>query len=197
MEENLTNKDLLQNENDNNKEKTPKDNYMDLYRSLPYEYQSIVISTFKCLTNIDDEKTKGYKPFDIVGLIQSHQKELNLTDSEVCNKVTNLYWKDNPNSEKMLTEDTYRKIKQRNTQSSQSSTKWLDYIAKALEFKCEDYSKYLTDDGIEHMHYSLEKYSNTIYNINTLYDLLGSKERAALQQLTTSLLQLNHDLSTK
>lgn len=98
--------------------------------------------------------------------------------------------KSNPKSDKVLTTETYRKIKQRNTQTSQRGTNWLEYIAQALHFDSSDYKKYLTDAGIQHAYSAVEKQSNEINSIDTLFDLLNFKEKSALTQLTTGLLNL-------
>ena len=67
----------------------------------------------------------------------------------MCEIAYDLFNKSNPKSDKVLTTETYRKIKQRNTQTSQRGTNWLEYIAQALRFDSSDYKKYLTDAGLK------------------------------------------------
>lgn len=168
-----------------------KEDYLKLYNLLPYDYKSIIINTFRCLVNHNSSFTeKGYQPYAISELINYNQQKLGYTDEEVCEIVYDLFNKSNPKSDKVLTIETYRKIKQRNTQTSQRGTNWLEYIAQALRFDSSDYKKYLTDAGIQHAYSAVEKQSNEINSIYTLFDLLNFKEKSALTQLTTGLLNL-------
>ena len=153
--------------------------------------KSCIINTFRCLVNHNSSFTeKGYQPYAISELINYNQQKLGYTDEEVCEIVYDLFNKSNPKSDKVLTIETYRKIKQRNTQTSQRGTNWLEYIAQALRFDSYDYKKYLTDAGIQHAYSAVEKQSNEIISIDTLFDLLNFKEKSALTQLTTGLLNL-------
>ena len=61
-----------------------------------------------------------------VGAFKDRTNELN---SEIVDEIVyDLFNKSNPKSDKVLTIETYRKIKQRNTQTSQRGTNWLEYI---------------------------------------------------------------------
>ena len=175
-----------------------KEDYLKLYNLLPYDYKSIIINTFRCLANHNNSFTeKGYQPYAISELINYNQQKLGYTDEEVCDIVYDLFYKSNPESHKVLTIETYRKIKQRNTQTSQRGTNWLEYIAQALHFDSSDYKKYLTDTGIQHAYSTVEKHSNEINSIDTLFDLLNFKEKSALTQLTTGLLNLYMNANDK
>lgn len=63
-----------------------KEKFLELFNQLTYDYQRIVIDTFKCLASYDELPENGYKPYDIAGLISQRQKALNLSDADVCNR---------------------------------------------------------------------------------------------------------------
>ena len=115
----------------------------------------------------------------------------------MCDIVYDLFYKSNPESDKVLTIETYRKIKQRNTQTSQRGTNWREDRGQAVRLDRSDYKKYLTDAGIQHTYSAVEKQSNEINSIDTLFDLLNFKEKSALTQLTTGLLNLYMNVNDK
>lgn len=118
---------------------------MQTYRSLKQwdfklsekQHNDLLIAIADVLAFREDE----YKQFKINNVISKHQKKLNLSDKEVCEKVskTPIY--------KQLSLDTYRGIKKRNSQSSKNSTNWLDHIAKVLNISKADYYKNLTPEA--------------------------------------------------
>lgn len=144
-----------------------------------------------CIYPLKDFPEKGYKPYDIAGLIKYHQKKLNYSDQDMCNKVNDLSLNDDTSYDLYLSTDNFYKIKHRNTQTSKKGTNFLKYIAQALEFDYEEYKKYLTEKGLQRSHNLMTLHSNEINSIDTLYDLLPKKEKAAILQLTTSLLKLS------
>lgn len=166
-----------------------KETFLTLYNQLEYDYQSIILNTFRCLVSSKKMTTEKVKSFAVSELIKLHQKKMEYSDQQVCDHVNKLV-EDSP---KILILDiaTYRKIKQRNTQSSKSTTNWLNLIAKVLKFSEEEYRKYLTDEGIAHLHKIVTNASYTTTTIDILYDILSSKEQDAILQLTTSLYKLN------
>ncbi|MBO5031683.1 MAG: hypothetical protein J6D08_07330 [Lachnospiraceae bacterium] len=166
-----------------------KESFINLYNQLAYDYKCIVLRTFKCLVSYKDFPEKGYKPYDIAGLIEYHQEKLNYSNQDVCNKVNELIANDNISCD--LSTDNFYKIKNRNTQTSKKGTNFLKYIAQALEFDYEEYKKYLTEEGLQRSHNLITLHSNEINSIDTLYDLLSEKEKSAILQLTTSLLKLS------
>ncbi len=97
------------------------------------------------------------------------------------------------NSSRDLSSNTFYKIKRRNTQTSKKEVNLLKYIAQALEFDYEDYTKTknLTEEGLQRSHKLAALHSNEINSIDTLYDLLSKKEKSAILQLTVSLLKLS------
>lgn len=109
----------------------------------------------------------------------------------MCNKVNELIANDNISYNLSLSTDSFYKIKNRNTQTSKKGTSFLKYIAQALEFDYEEYKKYLTEEGLQRAHNLMTLHSDEINSIDTLYDLLSKKEKAAILQLTTSLLKLS------
>ena len=107
-----------------------KENFLEIFNQLNYDYQNIVLSTFRCLATYEDILPLNYKPFDISRLITKRQKELNLSDVEVCNKVNEIIGKSNESQDKFLSVDTFFKIKSRNTQTSKKGTDFLKYISQ-------------------------------------------------------------------
>ena len=78
---------------------------MELYNQLPTNYQYIVMSTFRCLVSCDEDYIeKGYKPFDVAGLIIMKRDELGLSNKEICEQVTKLFQAEHPESKKILME---------------------------------------------------------------------------------------------
>ena len=69
--------------------------------------------------------------------------------------------------------------------------------SSSVSFDSSDYKKYLTDAGIQHTYSAVEKQSNEINSIDTLFDLLNFKEKSALTQLTTGLLNLYMNVNDK
>ena len=166
-----------------------KENFMELYNQLPTNYQYIVMSTFRCLVSCDDDYIeKGYKPFDVAGLIIMKRDELGLSNKEICEQVTKLFQAEHPESKKILMESDFHKMLRRNTQSSKSSTNWLTYIAKVLCFDVADYKKHLTTDGLKHASEQIQKQSFFIYDIEKIFDNLDGKAQLALWYLTLNLL---------
>lgn len=172
-------------------ENISKEKFLSIYNQLTYDYQCIVLNTFKCLVSYSDFPEKGYKPYDIAELIKYHQTKLNYTDQDVCDKVNMIIDETDGFSEKYLVPNTFDTIKKRNTQTSKKGTNFLKYIAQALEFDYEEYKKYLTEEGLQRSHNLITLHSNEINSIDTLYDLLSEKEKSAILQLTTSLLKLS------
>lgn len=125
-----------------------KEKFLELFNQLTYDYQRIVIDTFKCLASYEELPEKGNKPYDIAGLISQRQKELGLHDTDVCNRVNNLIQNSPSSMNDILSTDTYYKIKQRNTQTSKKRINLLYFIAQALEITEEEYKKYLTKEGL-------------------------------------------------
>ena len=162
-----------------------KENFIKLFNQLDFDYKNIVINTFRCLAS-NAHSSKGLKPCDIAGVIKYHQKKLKYSNKDVCDKVNALIDKNNNPSDRYLWPDTFQKILDRNTQSSRDSTNFLDYIALALEFDEDEY-KYLSKEGLQD--FILQSYN--VNTIDTLYDLLSEKEKNAILQLTTSLLELS------
>lgn len=162
-----------------------KELFLSFYKQLGYDYQCIVLNTFKCLVTYDDTSKTGYKPYDISGIIKHYQTKKGYTDQQVCDKVNNILESDTETL--FLDIDTYRKIKYRNTQSSKSKTNWLSLIAKVLDFEQEEYHKYLSAQNIEF----ILQHSNEVTSIDTLYDQLSTKEKSAILQLTVSLFRLH------
>ncbi|MBQ8198944.1 MAG: hypothetical protein IJZ76_05920 [Lachnospiraceae bacterium] len=171
---------------------TIKENFLELFKQLTYEYQRIVIDTFKSLATYEELPPKGYKPFDIANLINQRQKELNLSDSDVCNRVNDILYSEDYEEDATLSTDTYYKIKQRNTQTSKKKLNLLAFIAQALEIDEKEFKKYLTEEGLERATNLVSKYSDQVNSIDKLYDLLSAKERSAMLQLTTALLRLQN-----
>ena len=163
-----------------------KKRFLSLYRQLEYDYQCIILNTFKCLVSYEDIHEKGYKPFDVVGVLKYYQDKFKYTDQEVCDRVNELF--EDKSADTLLTPQTYHKIKQRNTQSSKSTTNWLKWLAKALEFDEKEYRK-LTTEGYERTFSLVTQHSQEVNRIETLYDLLSEKEQTAILQLTSSLLR--------
>lgn len=162
-----------------------KENFIKLFNQLDFDYKNIVINTFRCLAS-NTNSSKDLKPYDIAGVIKYHQKKLKYSNKDVCEKVKTIIDKnDNPYDE-YLSENTFQKILSRNTQSSKKKTKFLHYIALALEFDEDEY-KYLSKEGLQD--FILQSYN--VNTIDTLYDLLSEKEKNAILQLTTSLLELS------
>lgn len=165
-----------------------KNRFLSVYNQLKYDYQSIILNTFKHLVEYKAVPEKGLKIFDVVGVIEKYQKEKGYIDQEVCDRVNSLIVTNNP--ELHLDINTYRKIKQRNSQSSKSNTNWLSLIAQALEFDESLYHKHFTKKGKIHLNNFATQHSMHIYSIETLYDLLSEKERNAIFELATLLLKL-------
>lgn len=179
----------------------PKTDFLSLYHQLDYDYQCIILNTFKCLVSYKDKHEKGYKPFDVAGVLKLHQEKLDYSDQKVSDKVNEIL--EDESIDAFLDVGTYRRIKKRNTQTSKSTTTWLKWLAQALEFEEREYKK-LTDEGYEHAQKLITQHSQEVNRIETLYDLLSEKEKRAIFQLTTSLLQLHcvadfnaEDLSTE
>ena len=168
-----------------------KKDFLSLFNQLEYDYKSIVLNTARCLATYEDIPEKGYKPYDIKGILIYYQAKKGYTDQEVCDMVTELAYSKNKNT-KVLDIGTYRRIRNRNTQSSKSTTNWLELIAQVLEFDPKEYHNYLSEEGLAHTQELVTNLSNSINSISTLYDLLSTKERAAIEQLTMSLLKQNY-----
>lgn len=162
-----------------------KENFIKLFNQLDFDNKNIVINTFRCLAS-NAHSSKGFKPYDVAGVIKYHQKKLNYSNKDVCEKVNNLIDENNDPSDEYLSVNTFQKIISRNTQSSKDSTNFLHYIALALEFDEDEY-KYLSKEGLQD--FTLQSYN--VNTIDTLYDLLSEKEKNAILQLTTSLLGLS------
>lgn len=165
-----------------------KKSFLSLYNQLEYDYKSIVLNTARCLATYKDIPEKGYKPYDITGVINYYQEKKGYTDQEVCDMVNELVYAKNEKS-KGLDIGTYRRIQQRNSQSSKSRTNWLELIAQVLEFDPKEYHNYLSEEGLAHTQELVTTLSHNVNSINTLYDLLSIKERTAIEQLTMSLLK--------
>lgn len=123
--------------------KNPKENFLDIFNQLTYDYKNIVLNTFKCLVSYSDFPEKGYKPYDIAGLIEYHQAKLHYTNQEVCEKVNKIIDEAGGSPDDYLYSNTFQKLKARNTQTSKKGKSFLKYIAQTLKFDYEEYKKYL------------------------------------------------------
>ena len=173
---------------ENNTTQTQKTELLDLFNQLDYNYQCVVINTFKCCAIYDTHLPKGSKPYDVAGVIKLHQSEKGYTDQEVCDKVNENIGED----DKLLDVDVYQKIKQRNTQSSKNDTNWLSKIAQVLDFSACEYRDFLSPEGFELTHKAVTDISSKIYSIDTLYDSLDEKDKRAIHQLVLALLNLQN-----
>ena len=174
-------------------EKEKKERFLNLYHYLPYNYQSIVLNTFRSMLDYVNAFNKDYKPFDITQVIEFYQTKRGYSNTQVCDKVMEIYAEkhkddkdDETENQVCFSEDTYRKIKKRNTQSSHSKTNWLNLIAEALEFDPKLYHRYVTPEFGKHLSVTF-KAANSI---DVLYDLLFENEQNAMVSLTISLLEL-------
>ena len=158
-----------------------KEQFLFLYNKLNYDYQQIIMNTFRFSAQDNCPKIKSS---DVSGVIKFFQKQKNYTDQEVCDKVNSLLATNN--DDRFLDIDTYRKIKYRNSQSSKSKTNWLTLIAQALEFNPSEYNKYLSSEFSKY----LALHSANLNSISTLYDLLSTNNQKAMHYLVNSLLKL-------
>ena len=108
--------------------------------------QCIVIDTFKSLATYEELPSKGYKPFDIASLINQRQKELNLSDADVCNRVNGIIYSEDNEEDATL----------------------LAFISQALEIDEKEFKKYLTEEGLERATNLVSKYSDHVNSIDTL-----------------------------
>ena len=126
------------------KENNEKELFLSLYNQLTYDYQLIVLNTFKCLATYNDLPEKGYKPYAISDVIAYYQNKKNYTNQDVCDKASELV--STTENYISLTIDRYTKNKQRNSQSYKKGINWLNVIAEVLDFAYEEYHKYSTDN---------------------------------------------------
>lgn len=169
-----------------------KETFLNLYNQLSYNYKVVILNTFKCIVSYDNKPIKGYKPYDVAGLITYYRNKLGYTEQELCDKVNEIMWANNPSSDLFLCPSNFHKMIQRNSQTSKKKTDWLALIAQALGFDPKEYHNYLTDDGIKHSAELITNAPTNAASIESLYDLLTDKEKTAIFQLTMSLYQLTN-----
>lgn len=168
-----------------------KERFLSLYNQLPLDYQYVILGTFKYLASYDvPPPEKGYQAYNVTEVIEEHQKKKKYSNSKVCDEISKLIESGQRKSDRTLDVRTYRRIKERNTQSSKTNTNWLELIADVLEFDPKLYHKSLTPEGLKRSQELIISQSFETNTISTLYDLLSKKEQNAILFLTQSLLQL-------
>ena len=104
---------------------------------LSKEHQQAIFNMLLKMEHPKDSKPLTKKKYKFNELLKSQQDILMLSDSDVCERVDALR-----NDEVILTEDTYRKIKKRNSQNPT----WRNNLMEVLDISEEDLTSNLTDE---------------------------------------------------
>lgn len=148
-----------------------KKSFLDWYNLLPDEYKRIIKGTLVSMEHTDYLPSNAPSKHNYWKIIQEKQKELGLTDNDVCAQICSEYGVD-------LSVATYQNLRARNTQNSVWLECFLDILGitpMALLAKDEKSSTEIIESG------------QRITNIEWLYNSLDESNKRAADYLAMEL----------
>lgn len=148
-----------------------KKNFLDWYNMLPDKYKRIIKGTLVFMEHKDNLPSNAPSKHDYWKIIKERQKELGLTDDEVCTQVYSKYGMH-------ISVETYRNLRARNTQDST----WLEIIRDTLEISL---TKLLLKD--EKASIEIHESTQRVTDIEWLYNSLDESNKRAVDYLAMEL----------